>query len=119
VKVKDLRNQEIHPVRAFKEKLKDRLTHEERLKYEERILDEAANPGLGQINFLFGLIVVVSGLAATLLGGLAGDRLRVRFPGSYFLVSGASMLFAFPMIMLVLYTPFPWAWVFMFLGVFC
>jgi MFS family permease len=74
---------------------------------------------LGQVNMIFGLIVVVSGLSATLLGGLAGDKLRDRYPGSYFLVSGVAMLAAFPMVLLVLVTPFPAAWIFLFLACFC
>ena len=37
---------------------------------------------------LFGGITAGMGLLATLLGGIAGDRLRTRFAGSYFLVSG-------------------------------
>jgi MFS family permease len=67
---------------------------------------------------IFGLIVVVAGLSATLLGGIAGDRLRSRFSGSYFLVSGTAMLLAFPLFLAVLWTPFPWAWVFIFLACF-
>lgn len=74
---------------------------------------------LSDVNLVFGPIVVVSGLSATLLGGLAGDRLRSRFPGSYFLVSGAAMLLGFPLFLLILYTPFPLAWVFLFLACFC
>src|SRR5262249_48389990 len=58
-------------------------------------------------------------LVATLLGGWAGDRLRRRFPGSYFLVAGSSMLLGFPLFLLVLCTPFPWAWIFLFLTCFC
>jgi hypothetical protein len=50
---------------------------------------------------------------------MAGDMLRNRFPASYFLVSGAAMLFGFPMILGFLYAPFPWAWIFVFLTVFC
>ena len=53
----------------------------------------------------------------TLLGGLAGDRLRVRFPGSYFLVSGAAMLAGFPFFLLTLSAPFPWIWVWVFVAV--
>jgi MFS family permease len=75
-------------------------------------------PDLDRINNLFGIIVVVSGLGATLLGGIVGDRLRPRFAGSYFLVSGLSMLVAFPLLLTVLYAPFPWAWVFIFLACF-
>jgi len=74
---------------------------------------------LGMINTLFGAIVVVSGIAATLLGGLAGDKLRNRFAGSYFLVSGAGMLLGFPLFLAILVVPFPLAWLFVFLSVFC
>src|SRR5207248_1163663 len=45
---------------------------------------------------LFGVVVVVSGLLATLAGGAVGDRLRERFSGSYFLVSGVAMILGFP-----------------------
>ena len=68
---------------------------------------------------LFGLITVVAGLSGTLLGGLAGDRLRARFHGSYFLVSGAAMLAGFPLFLGVLHAPFPWIWILLFLTVFC
>ena len=67
----------------------------------------------------FGGIVVVSGLIATYLGGLAGDRLRARFPGSYFLVSGAAMLTGFPLFLAVLRAPFPLGWLLIFLACFC
>jgi MFS transporter, Spinster family, sphingosine-1-phosphate transporter len=67
----------------------------------------------------FGAITVLAGFLATMAGGLAGDMLRSRFSGSYFLVSGAAMLLGFPMILLLIYTPFPLAWVFVFLAVFC
>jgi MFS family permease len=73
---------------------------------------------LAHLNTVFGAITVVGGLTATLAGGVLADRLRPRMPGSYFLVSGAAMLVAFPLFLLVLYTPLPWAWVFMFLTVF-
>jgi MFS transporter, Spinster family, sphingosine-1-phosphate transporter len=78
-------------------------------------------PNIDRVNTIFGAIVVVSGLGATLLGGMAGDRLRPRFPGSYFLVSGVSMLLAFPLFLAVLYVPFrpfPWAWICIFLACF-
>lgn len=67
---------------------------------------------------IFGGITVVAGLVSTLLGGVVADRLRKRFPGSYFLVSGVGMILAFPLFLGVLYTPFPLAWVFMFFAVF-
>ena len=74
-----------------------------------------------RVNIIFGAIVVVSGLAATLLGGWAGDRLRARYSGSYFLVSGLAMFVAFPFFVAALYAPFhpfPWAWIFIFLACF-
>jgi MFS family permease len=83
------------------------------------IHDYRDQPNLERINFIFGVIVVISGLGATLLGGLTGDWLRGRFPGSYFLVSGVAMLVGFPLFLCVLYTPFPWAWVFIFVACFC
>src|SRR4029077_3796064 len=76
-------------------------------------------PDLGQVNTIFGAITVVSGISATLLGGLVADRLSARFPGAYFLVSGTAMLLGFPCFLLVLVTPFPWAWVLIFLAEFC
>ena len=69
--------------------------------------------------FIFGVVTVVAGLTATLLGGFLGDRLRSRFPGSYFLVSGAAMLTGFPVFLAALETPFPWIWVLIFFTVFC
>jgi MFS transporter, Spinster family, sphingosine-1-phosphate transporter len=76
-------------------------------------------PDLGHVNTIFGAITVVSGISATLLGGLVADRLSARFPGAYFLVSGTAMLLGFPCFLLVLVTPFPWAWVLIFLAEFC
>jgi MFS family permease len=74
---------------------------------------------LGYVNLVFGGITVVTGLSATLLGGITGDRLRARFPGSYFLVSGVGILLSCPFILLMLWTPFPWAWGWLFLAEFC
>ncbi len=67
----------------------------------------------------FGVITVVAGLAATLLGGIAGDKLRPRFPGSYFLVSGIAMLVGFPFMLLTVNASFPMIWVWLFLACFC
>lgn len=67
---------------------------------------------------IFGMITCVAGLISTLTGGVVADRLRARYPGSYFLVSGVGMVLAFPFFLGVLYAPFPLAWVFMFLAVF-
>jgi MFS transporter, Spinster family, sphingosine-1-phosphate transporter len=66
----------------------------------------------------FGVIIVVAGLVSTLLGGWMGDRLRRRYAGSYFLISGLGMIVAFPLFVTMLFTPFPAAWFFMFAAVF-
>jgi MFS family permease len=67
---------------------------------------------------IFGAIIVVAGLLSTLAGGWAGDKLRKKYPGSYFLVSGLGMVIAFPLFAAMLYTPFPYAWLLMFASVF-
>ena len=67
---------------------------------------------------IFGLITVVAGLSSTIIGGIIGDRLRPRFPGSYFSVSGIGMLIACPFFVVSLYIPFPAAWVAMFVAIF-
>lgn len=74
---------------------------------------------LGSVNFLFGLIVVVSGLGATLLGGIVGDKLRDRgVRGAYFHAAGWTTLLAWPFFAAVMFTPFPYAWGLLFAAVF-
>ncbi|HWY41175.1 MAG TPA: MFS transporter [Chthoniobacterales bacterium] len=67
---------------------------------------------------IFGGITVVAGLVSTLLGGVVADKLRPRFPGSYFLVSGIGMVIACPIFVASLYIPFPMAWIAMFIAIF-
>jgi MFS family permease len=67
---------------------------------------------------IFGLITVVAGLVSTILGGIIADKLRSRFAGSYFWVSGIGMLIACPFFIVSLYIPFPAAWIPMFLAIF-
>ncbi len=67
----------------------------------------------------FGGLTALAGLTGTLFGGWLGDRLRPRFPGAYFLVSGITMIIGFPLVLLVLAAPFPINWVVIFLTVFC
>jgi MFS family permease len=67
---------------------------------------------------VFGLITVVAGLISTLLGGIVADKLRPRFPGSYFWVSGIGMVIACPAFIATLYIPFPTAWIAMFFAIF-
>jgi MFS family permease len=68
---------------------------------------------------IFGAITAAAGLTGTLLGGIAGDALRGRLKGSYFIVSGAGLLVGSPLIVLMLHTPFPLAWIVIFLASFC
>src|SRR6266516_1632165 len=74
------------------------------------------SPDIGMT--IFGLMTVVAGLVSTLLGGIIADRLRSRFAGSYFWVSGIGMLIACPFFIAALYIPFPAAWITMFLAIF-
>ena len=67
---------------------------------------------------VFGGMLVVAGLTATLLGGIAGDLLRKRFASAYFLVSGIGMMIAFPFAAAVVFAPFPLAWGLMFVALF-
>jgi MFS family permease len=101
--------------------LKQRLDSEQLNLYAGELQEQFRAPGstgLEQINIIFGAIVVLSGLVATLLGGLAGDKLRDRFSGAYFLVSGIGMLIAFPLFISILWVPFPYAWGAVFAAVF-
>jgi MFS family permease len=67
---------------------------------------------------IFGAILAAAGLLATLFGGWAGDKLRDRFAGSYFLVSGMGMLLCVPATIAVIYVRFPMAWLMIFFAVF-
>jgi MFS family permease len=74
---------------------------------------------LANVNLIFGAITVVAGIGGTLIGGIVGDKLRPRFSGAYFLVSGISILLCCPLILMMVYLPFPWAWVACFAAEFC
>lgn len=115
-----------HP--EFKLKLRaalpeDRDKGEDQLKqYSERIFNAtttADSMSLGTINLIFGVIVVVSGLGATLLGGWFGDYLRGRgVRGAYFHAAGWTTILAFPFFVAMLLVPFPYAWGLFFVAVF-
>jgi MFS transporter, Spinster family, sphingosine-1-phosphate transporter len=79
-----------------------------------RYRDQSSDVGMT----IFGVITVVAGLVSTLLGGIIADKLRSRFAGSYFWVSGIGMLIACPIFIIALYMPFPAAWVPMFFAIF-
>lgn len=73
----------------------------------------------GPVEVVFGGITCVAGLIGTLAGGYLGDKLRGRFPGSYFLVSGVAMLVGFPFMLLTVSAPFPTIWILVFVTCFC
>jgi MFS transporter, Spinster family, sphingosine-1-phosphate transporter len=114
---------DVFPVTEYRAKLLTKLSLSELKQYGSHIDNAATAPGsltTGKIGLFFGGVVVVSGLFATLLGGVLGDRFRNRgVRGAYFLVAGWSTVLAFPFFLGMLFTPFPLAWVFMFLAVFC
>ena len=76
------------------------------------------NKILSEVNTTFGIIVVVAGILSTLTGSWLGDRLRPRFSGAYFTVSGLAILLAFPCTLAMLKLPFPYAWIAVFGAVF-
>lgn len=62
---------------------------------------------LAAANFLFGIIIVVDGILASLAGGWLGDYLLPRMKGSYYLVSAASMLLGVPVMIVALFVRGP------------
>jgi len=97
------------------------LTPDEQKQYRAQIFEAVTaseSITLGRIGLIFGGIVVVSGLAATLFGGWLGDKYRDQTRGSYFKVCGYGALVAFPPFVAMLFVPFPYAWGCVFLAVF-
>src|SRR5262249_23218268 len=60
---------------TFMEQIQSVLSPAEMQAHSQAIMNEARTPRLRTINAIFGVIVVVSGLAGTLLGSLAGEWL--------------------------------------------
>ncbi|HWE02381.1 MAG TPA: MFS transporter [Tepidisphaeraceae bacterium] len=84
-----------------------------------KYLVDRGNAGtLAEVNYKFGLITVVAGFLATLLGGLVGDFVQKWFASSYLLVSGIAMFIACPFVLKMLDAPFPLAWVYLGLAIF-
>jgi MFS family permease len=82
------------------------------------IVTQAGRDAAAQVSFIFGGIMVVAGLAGTLVGGYLADWMRNHLKGwlgggSYFSLSGLTMLGAFPFFWAMLHRPFPEAWVYM------
>lgn len=62
---------------------------------------------------VWGAMAGVAALVSTVIGCLVVCVKRGH-PGGYFLVSGTGMLIAFPLTVIMLFTPFPWFWVMLF-----
>jgi predicted MFS family arabinose efflux permease len=58
---------------------------------------------LDRANLVFGLMTLAAGLLATLAGGWLGDRYLSKHRGAYYIVSGAGMALALPMIVLAVF----------------
>jgi MFS family permease len=58
---------------------------------------------LANANFVFGIIIVVDGILAALIGGWLGDRLLRRTKSSYYLVSAVSMALGVPVMIVALF----------------
>jgi MFS family permease len=105
----------------FKALLLERLGAERLKRYGERVYSVTAIgwANIVNINISFGVIVVLSGLGATLLGGWAGDYLRSKgVRGAYFKVAGWGTVASWPFFVLMLFVPFPYAWFPLFVAVF-
>jgi multidrug resistance protein len=63
---------------------------------------------LESANEIFGLIIVVDGIVASLAGGWLGDRLLRRTKASYYLVSAASMAIGVPVMIVALFSTGAW-----------
>lgn len=83
------------------------------------ISDYRQQGSIDKVNMIFGLITVITGISATLLGGITADALRKRLRGAYFMVSATGLVASFPFFLLILYVPFPYAWGAIFLAEFC
>jgi MFS family permease len=62
---------------------------------------------LASANFTFGIIIVIDGILASLIGGWLGDRLLRHTKASYYLVSAAGMALGVPVMILALFVPGP------------
>jgi len=122
-KLRPLDDKEFRSIEPFRVGLEEVLApaevHMYRAQLAEAARDAARSRSLDDVTGPFGMIVVVSGIVATLSGGYLGDWLRRRrVRGAYFAVSGAGMLIGLPMFLLGLTTPLPLGWLFIFLAVF-
>lgn len=100
---------------ALRELLRDMLTEDEVYQYGQRVYESATAEGSttnGGVTFRFGVITVLMGLTATLLGGIVGERLRAKgVRGAYFKVAGWGTILGWPLFVAFLYAPGVWSWV--------
>jgi predicted MFS family arabinose efflux permease len=62
---------------------------------------------LEKANLMFGIIVVIDGILAALIGGWLGDYLLPKMKSAYYLVSAASMLLGIPVMIVALFSKGP------------
>jgi hypothetical protein len=102
--------------------LQAQLSDQEIRQHGKYLTDAATAPDsitTGRIGLVFGAIVVVSGLVATLAGGWFGDWLRNRgVRGAYFHAAGWTTILAWPFFVAMLFVPFPACWGAVFVTVF-
>jgi MFS transporter, Spinster family, sphingosine-1-phosphate transporter len=70
-------------------------------------LSRARGYSLESANFMFGIIIVVDGILASLAGGWLGDYLLPRMKGAYYFVSAASMALGVPFMIVALFVQGP------------
>jgi MFS family permease len=70
-----------------------------------QFLSSERHYSLKAANFMFGIIVVVDGILASLVGGWLGDRLLPRMKSSYYLISAAGMALGIPFMIVALFSP--------------
>ncbi|HZQ69928.1 MAG TPA: MFS transporter [Terriglobales bacterium] len=66
-------------------------------------LSQSRGYSLKEANELFGMIVVLDGILASLAGGWLGDRLLPRMKGAYYFVSAVGMALGVPAMILALF----------------
>jgi MFS family permease len=75
-----------------------------------RYLNEVKGVDLTTAGSVSGAMLAITGLVATILGGMTGDYLRRHTGGAYLIVSAAGMLIGFPVFLGFLFLPSPWFW---------
>lgn len=68
-------------------------------------LSRARGVPLDRANLIFGAIIAVTGITATLSGGWISDHLLRRLPGAHYFVSGVSLLIGVPAMVLAIFGP--------------